>query len=62
MESLAQPTYDKKGMRVYSKEEIEKYNGQYDKDQFYILPDGDFFDPYGYYFDKDGCDNIGGFY
>ena len=31
-------------------------------DQFYILKNGDYFDPHGYYFDKDGFDQIGGFY
>ena len=34
--------------RVYSKEEIEKHQGKYDQDGFYILLDGDFFDQEGY--------------
>ena len=38
--------------REYSKKEVESYEGKYDKDGFYILKDGDFFDPYGFYFDK----------
>ena len=62
MESGPQPKYDDKGMRVYSKEEFEAFEGKYDKDGFYILPEGDFFDCFGYYFDKEGVDNIGGFY
>lgn len=49
-------------MRIYSKEQIEVFKGEYDKDNFYILEKGDFFDPYGYYFDTDGFDAIGGFY
>jgi len=62
MESSPEPVYDKRGMRIFSKAEINSYKGKHDKDGFYILPDGDFFDPYGYYFDKEGVDNIGGFY
>ena len=49
-------------MKIYSKKEIEDFQGQYDKDNFYILKNDDFFDPYGYYFDADGFDAIGGFY
>lgn len=48
--------------REYSKKEVESYEGKYDKDGFYILKDGDFFDPYGFYFDKQGKDKNGGFY
>ena len=49
-------------MRVYSKKEIEEFEGEYDKDNFYILKNKDFFDNLGYYFDTDGFDEIGGFY
>lgn len=48
--------------RKYTQDEIEAYEGNYDKDDFYILKDGDFFDSYGYYFDKDGFDGTGGYY
>ena len=48
--------------REYSKKEVETYDGSYDKDGFFILKDGDFFDPYGFYFDKSGCDKKGGQY
>jgi hypothetical protein len=30
----------------------EKNEGYYDKDGFFIMPQGDFIDPYGYYFDE----------
>ena len=53
---------DEKGMRKYSKKEIEEYVGDYDKDGFYILKNKDFFDSYGYYFNTYGFDLIGGFY
>lgn len=32
------------------------------EDGFYILEDGDCYDPYGYYFDKEGYDEYGGYY
>ena len=46
----------------YSFEEIEKEEGQYDKDDFYLLKDGGYYDPLGYFFDKDGFDGVGGTY
>lgn len=46
----------------HTKEEIEANEGNYDNDGFYILKAGDFFDPEGFYFDKDGYDGIGGYY
>jgi hypothetical protein len=49
-------------LKRYSEEEIQQYNGHFDKDGFYILPEGDFFDQDGYYFDKEGYDENGGFY
>ena len=47
-----------------SKEEIEQLGleGKFDEDGFYILKDGDFYDPLGYYFDKEGFDESGGRY
>ena len=54
--------FGQNGARIYSVEEIEKHEGKYDNDGFYILKDGDFFDPYGYYFDENGLDEVGGFY
>jgi hypothetical protein len=49
-------------MRRIPKDEIEKQAGKYDEDGFYILEAGDFFDPNGYYFDKEGFDASGGSY
>ena len=60
--SKNQIKYGENGSRIYSKKEIESHTGKYDKDGFYILNDGDFFDPYGYYFDENGMDEVGGFY
>lgn len=40
----------------------ENNEGYYDKEGFFILPDGDFIDPYGYYFDQEGYDEFGGYY
>lgn len=45
-----------------SREEIEYLDGTYDDDGFYHLKEGGFYDPYGYYFDKDGKDAFGGKY
>ena len=45
-----------------SKEEIEKLTGQYDKDSFYLLDAGGFYDPEGFHYDENGIDAIGGFY
>ena len=45
-----------------SKKEIEKLDGKYDEDGFYMLKDGAFYDTYGVFFDKDGYDEVGGFY
>ncbi len=44
----------------HSKEKIEEQEGYYDEFGFYILPDGDFYDHNGYYFDKEGYDEFGG--
>lgn len=62
MESTQPVQYGENGARIYSVQEIESHQGKYDKDGFYILKDGDFFDPYGYYFDENGLDEVGGFY
>ena len=53
---------DKLNLEKLPKEEIEKLDGQYDDDGFYILEIGGFYDPLGYYFDKNGVDGQGGFY
>ncbi len=45
-----------------SKEQIEALEGGYDEDGFYLLKDGSFYDPLGYYFNKDGFDETGGRY
>ena len=36
--------------------------GYYDENNFYISPDGSFWDPDGVYFNKEGFDRHGGFY
>ena len=41
---------------------MEAHSGKYDNDGFYLLPGGDFFDKYGYYFDTNGNDASGGYY
>ena len=48
--------------KQYPKEQIEKEEGKYDKDGFYILTKGDFYDAHGYYFDEEGFDVSGGYY
>ena len=52
--------------RKYDKEEIAKFDsagkGKYDADGFYILSTGEYFDPEGYYFNKQGFDEFGGYY
>lgn len=44
------------------KEIVDHGDGYYDKDGFYILSDGSFYDTYGYYFGPDGYDQYGGYY
>ena len=39
-----------------TQEEIESFEGHYDKDEFYHLKSGGFYDIAGFYFDKDGFD------
>lgn len=48
----------------YTKEEIEaEHEGAYDQDGFFIVKeDGSYYDPLGYYFDKNGFDGVGGTY
>lgn len=41
---------------------IEENGGGYDEQGFYVLPNGSFYDPYGYYFDEEGYDEMGGYY
>ena len=48
--------------KPYSKDEIEKYPGEFDEYGFYHCADETFFDNYGYWFDKDGYDEYGGYY
>lgn len=48
--------------KAFTKQEIEVQKGKYDEDGFYILDDGAFYDDLGYYFNKDGYDEFGGFY
>ena len=43
--------FDQNGLKIYTKEEIELYTGEYDNDGYYLLPLGDYFDPAGYYYD-----------
>jgi len=46
-----------------TKEIIEaNEEGYYDEDGFFILKDGDFYDPWGYYFYSNGEDEYGGYY
>ena len=40
----------------------ESEGGYYDENNFYISPDGSFWDPDGVYFNKEGFDRHGGFY
>ena len=47
---------------IHTKSYIESQKGKYDNDGFYILQDGGFFDDHGYHFDKEGLNEIGGFY
>ena len=51
-----------------TQENIQAEHGYYDEFGFYILLNedeterGDFYDPNGYYFDKEGYDEFGGYY
>ena len=55
---------DKEGnqLEILSKAEITAKEGHFDEDGFFILKDGSFYDPHGYYFDCDGLDAAGGSY
>jgi hypothetical protein len=44
------------------KEQIEKFEGEYDEDNFYRLKEGGFYDESGFYFNKEGIDALGGHY
>lgn len=51
--------------KALTKVEIEAKEagkGTYDQDGFYNLPDKSFYDPAGYYFNKSGYDEFGGYY
>jgi len=51
-------------LEYLTRTEIEALNlgGKYDEDDFYLCEDGSFYDPLGYFFDKDGFDGVFGFY
>ena len=53
-------SYQPMGEARYTQDQVDQMNenneGYYDKEGFFILPDGDFIDPYGYYFDAEGYD------
>lgn len=48
--------------KKYTVEEIKAQKGKFDEDKFYILTNGDFYDPEGFYFDTEGFDELGGYY
>lgn len=60
--SMIKPKRPVPKVKKYTRQEIENRPGEYDADSFYMLPGGDFFDPQGYYFDKKGFDQLGGYY
>lgn len=41
---------------------MQKHEGKFDADGFYILKGGDYYDPEGFYFNKQGFDEFGGYY
>lgn len=45
-----------------SKEEILKQEGKYNEFGFYYLAAGGFYDPFGFKFDQQGLDAVGGYY
>ena len=49
-------------LKKYTIEEIESYGGYYDQELNYVLDGGDYFDQNGYYYDKDGFDESGGYF
>ena len=49
-------------LKQFSRKHIESQHGHYDNDGFYLLQDGDFYDAHGFYFNKDGFNDQGGFY
>ena len=44
------------------REWTEDTKGEYDKDGFFVTPNGSFWDPDGVYFNKEGYDKHGGRY
>ena len=42
--------FDENGLQIFTKAEIEAKAGKYDKDGFYIMEDGSFYDHNGYHF------------
>ena len=61
VESKQNSAEDQK-VKALSKDEIEKFEGEYDQDGFFKLKSGGFYDPLGYHYNKDGFDCVGGFY
>ena len=60
-------TLDENGRSVLcvklTREEIDALEGgAYDEDGFFMMTDKSYYDPLGYYFDKDGYDTVGGKY
>jgi hypothetical protein len=53
--------HERQGTAI-DKQTFEVEEGHYDDDNFYVLKAGGYYDPDGYYFDKDGVDEYGGKY
>ena len=53
---------DEKKLKPISNDEIKRKEGKFDEDGFFILTEGGFYDPAGYYYNKDGKDAVGGYY
>lgn len=51
----------KKLTKEEMKQLVDKNEGKFDDDGFYILPDGSFYDKQGYIFDAEGYDEHGGY-
>lgn len=51
-----------KSLIALSKEEIMAKEGKYSETGFYNLTAGGFYDPFGYYFNEQGLDAVGGLY
>lgn len=51
-----------KSLQALSKTEVMELEGKYDLYGFYQLKAGGFIDPFGYRFDENGLDPVGGLY